>query len=215
MMAEFAVSRATVREAMRVLEAERLIDLRPGDPAGPQISTPDLSIAARYIGMSLQLGKVTLEELLETKLTLEITVIRRLASRAVVPLDDFRTAVENLAAKTTGQALSASETEEWISLDRRCHRCLFEMAGSQTLALQISLLWELARTHLDSPLGRATYSSLTPEELSTVVDEYFELIQLIECDDADAAATMWRARVCPAMHPNSDQPSGFVLDLFE
>jgi GntR family transcriptional regulator, transcriptional repressor for pyruvate dehydrogenase complex len=215
MMSEFAVSRATVREAMRILESERLIDLRPGDPAGPQISTPDRAIAARYIGMSLQLGKVTLDELLETKLTLELAVIRRLATRECLPLDDFRTAVESLAAMTTGRTMSATETDQWIGLDRCCNRQLFDMSGSQTLALQISLLWEVARTHLESPFGRATYPSPTPRELSNVVREYVEMIRLIERHDADAAANLWRSRDCPAKHPNSHDPSDLVLDLFE
>jgi GntR family transcriptional regulator, transcriptional repressor for pyruvate dehydrogenase complex len=215
MMSEFAVSRATVREALRVLEAEHLIDLRPGDPAGPQISSPALAIAARYIGMSLQLGKVTLDELLETKLTLELAVIRRLAARASLSLDELRAAVENLAAMTTGRTLSASEADDWISLDQCCHRRLFEMAGSHTLALQISLLWEVARTHLESRFGRAIYPALTPREQSTVVSEYFELIELIEGRNADAAAELWSSRVCPATHPKQDQPSGLVLDLFE
>src|SRR5262245_52102775 len=55
LMAQFGVSRPTIREAFRILETERLIVVRPGSRGGAQVVAPDLTVAARYVGLLLQI----------------------------------------------------------------------------------------------------------------------------------------------------------------
>src|SRR3546814_18606163 len=69
-MEQFGVSRPTLREAFRILEAESLIGVRRGSRGGAQVLEPDPSIAARHVGLLLQLQCATLKDvyaaLLET-----------------------------------------------------------------------------------------------------------------------------------------------------
>src|SRR3954468_8844232 len=61
LMAQFAVSRPTLREAFRILETEQLIVLRRGS-RGARILAPDVAVAARYVGLLLQVSGTTLAD---------------------------------------------------------------------------------------------------------------------------------------------------------
>lgn len=85
LVTQFGTSRATVREALRVLESNGVVRSRPGDPNGPEI----LPFSAR--GLSKQLRRLaraeelTLAQLLVSRMMLDATA-NRLA--AVLRTDD-------------------------------------------------------------------------------------------------------------------------------
>ena len=56
---QFGVSRPTLREAFRILEAESLLTVRGGARGGAQVVTPDLSVAARHVGSLPQVSGTT------------------------------------------------------------------------------------------------------------------------------------------------------------
>jgi GntR family transcriptional repressor for pyruvate dehydrogenase complex len=77
MMAQFSVSRATIREALRVLESRGLVRSRPGDPHGGaeiQASSP------RAIGTAVRsfarLGQMTITALVQFRMVVEGSAIR-------------------------------------------------------------------------------------------------------------------------------------------
>jgi DNA-binding FadR family transcriptional regulator len=82
MAAQFGVSRVTVRDALRALEATGLIQVRVGGRGGPYVAQPDLSLLSESIGTHLQLRGVTFRELAEARLALETTAARLAAERA-------------------------------------------------------------------------------------------------------------------------------------
>src|SRR5215468_80799 len=67
LMGQFGVSRPTIREAFRILEAERLIIVRPGSRGGAQVMPPDPTVAARYFGLLLQLAGATIVDVYEAR----------------------------------------------------------------------------------------------------------------------------------------------------
>src|SRR6266516_4600293 len=81
LMAQFGVSRPTLREAFRVLESEGLISVRRGAHGGARVQTPKGDIAARYAGLVLEFCGTTLEDVYDARNILEPPCAAMLASK--------------------------------------------------------------------------------------------------------------------------------------
>lgn len=79
---QFGVSRVTVRDALRTLEAGGLIQVRIGGQGGPYVAHPDVAVLSANLGNQLQLSGCTVSELAEARLALETTAARLAAERA-------------------------------------------------------------------------------------------------------------------------------------
>lgn len=82
MARQFEVSRVTVRDALRALEAGGLVQVRVGGQGGPYVSEPDVSLLADSLNTHLRLRGTTFMELAEARLALETTAARLAAERA-------------------------------------------------------------------------------------------------------------------------------------
>src|SRR5258705_856 len=77
---KFGISRATVREAMAVLQSESLISVPRGAGGGAGVPGPDIPGAARYTGQLLQSLGATIKDVYEARLMIEPPVVRKLAA---------------------------------------------------------------------------------------------------------------------------------------
>src|SRR5207302_10359861 len=82
---EFGVSRATVREALRLLTAQSLIRTAKGAGGGTYVTLPTVDHVSQFLNSALNLltaaDHVTLEELLEAREALEVPAARLAARR--------------------------------------------------------------------------------------------------------------------------------------
>jgi DNA-binding FadR family transcriptional regulator len=79
--AEFGISRPTLREALRILETELLLDLRTGDRGGATIRTPTTRVAAQLAGIVLEARQTTLADFNRAARLIEPGVIELVAAR--------------------------------------------------------------------------------------------------------------------------------------
>ena len=79
LMEQYGVSRPTLREAFRILEAETLISVRRGSRGGARVVAPDASVAARYVGLLLQMQGATINDVYEARMISEPPCARLLA----------------------------------------------------------------------------------------------------------------------------------------
>jgi GntR family transcriptional regulator, transcriptional repressor for pyruvate dehydrogenase complex len=70
MLAHYRVSRASLREALRLLEVQELIRLKPGPGGGPIVSAVDPRNLAKMTTLYLHLGGATYQELFEALLVM-------------------------------------------------------------------------------------------------------------------------------------------------
>jgi GntR family transcriptional regulator, transcriptional repressor for pyruvate dehydrogenase complex len=70
MLAHYRVSRASLREALRLLEVQELIRLKPGPGGGPIVSAVDPRNLAKMATLYLHLGGATYQELFEAQLVM-------------------------------------------------------------------------------------------------------------------------------------------------
>ena len=61
LMENFGVSKGVVREALRILETEGLVEVRRGTGGGPRVRHPLISEATVGMGVYLQIGDVLID----------------------------------------------------------------------------------------------------------------------------------------------------------
>ncbi|MBB6570468.1 FadR family transcriptional regulator [Kribbella sandramycini] len=84
LVAQFAVSRSTVREALRVLESNGVVRSRPGDPNGPEILPFSSTALRKQLVRLARVDELTLAELIGFRMIMDGAAIQ-VASRLRTP----------------------------------------------------------------------------------------------------------------------------------
>jgi DNA-binding FadR family transcriptional regulator len=142
LMERFGVSRPTLREAFRILEAEGLINVRRGARGGARVQVPEPSAAARYAGAILQHRGTTLKDVYETRTMLESQAAGLLAGRR--RRGDLNRLSDLLAAEEA--TIASGSDEDFLAADEDFHLGVVELAGSQTLDLLVRMLYAIVET---------------------------------------------------------------------
>lgn len=184
MMVEFNVSRASLREAFRVLEAEALIEVKRGARGGARIRLPQDEAAAKSVGLLLQMRGATLKEVLQARLIIEPSLMRSLAeTRTDEDLAILRQHLEWEAANLAEFGVFALATAE-------LHRILVERAGNVTLGLMLGMLDDIFRRHVTHFVARARPDQL---ELNRIALESHKVLYgMLEQRNPDGAEAAWR-----------------------
>ncbi|HEX3917416.1 MAG TPA: FCD domain-containing protein [Caulobacteraceae bacterium] len=185
LMTEFHVSRASLREAFRILEAESLIEVKRGAHGGARITLPDDLTAARSVGVLLQIRGATLKEMFDARLIIEPPLINLLAS--------VRTE-EHLAELRAHIDYESEHLGDWTTFAEaatRFHQLVVSMAGNTTLALIVSMLDELYLRHLTRFVSRNRPDHQMNLNLSTL-GIHRQLVDTIAARDGPSAETTWR-----------------------
>ncbi|MBK1789147.1 FadR/GntR family transcriptional regulator [Prauserella cavernicola] len=180
LMEQFGVSRPTVREAMRVLQATGVLSSGAGDPRGPQVLGYSPVVLRKSLGRLARTGSTSRVELLQFRLSLESTGCLLAAhNRTDQDLADMRTA----RTAILGIAQPGSEAGRIIeayqaTIRRASGNQLIEITG----AVLAGVIGELVDQRLESaPQDRA--------ERIRVADHYAgQVLQAIEVKDGARAA---------------------------
>jgi DNA-binding FadR family transcriptional regulator len=108
------LSRASVREALRILESEGLIQTRPGRGGGTSVRRPTADAIARSVGLYVRGHKVRLEALIETREAIEPAIARLAAqNRMEEDLARLTEAQERLKANTADRRAYLKANIDW------------------------------------------------------------------------------------------------------
>jgi GntR family transcriptional repressor for pyruvate dehydrogenase complex len=194
LMEQFRVSRPTLREAFRILEAESLITIRRGSRGGARVTAPQLAVAARYVGLLLQADRVTIGDVYEARTVIEPAAARMLAERRTAKdLDDLRACIEKLRDVVERQAdTEGPDLLAWSMGTQQFHDLVIERAGNRTLAVQAGVLREVVSSHLAVTVPRLFDPVATPQGFRKSIRSYTKLVDLIAASDAEGAEKHWR-----------------------
>jgi GntR family transcriptional repressor for pyruvate dehydrogenase complex len=103
MLAQYGVARGTLREALRFLEMEGVLTIKPGPGGGPIVSSPDHQTLASTIALLLQFAGARFRTILEVRQVLEPSIAGCAAERVTdeelaelrALLDDMRRQVDD------------------------------------------------------------------------------------------------------------------------
>jgi DNA-binding FadR family transcriptional regulator len=182
----FATSRATIREAFRILEAEQFLSVTRGSRSGAQVHLPDAATPARYAGFVLQAQGTTLADIYLVRAANEPYAAWLLARRQSP--EDVATLRAELAKAEKLQA--AGEFEAYRTALARFHRLIVDLTGSNSLRLVIAMIHDLIERHQ----ARRDDRGRTAEDCYHL-KSFWKLTDFIERGEADKAQAHWRQHV--------------------
>ena len=164
--ADFGVSRPTLREALKLLASGNLIRASKGPGGGIFVAlTADQGMSrslSNAIAMMLETNAVTLQELLEARLVLEVPLAGQAAYRA--------------DAGTVRELRAALAAEDEAAL----HRIVAATAGNRMVQAFTDWVFEVLQPSLMEVIGSAVVQS-------ALVEQHEALIAAIEKGDAPRA----------------------------
>ncbi len=143
--AEFGVSRATIREAVRMLGAQGLVVATKGARGGTYVTRPSLDFAGRLLQANVtllaDLDDITLDELLEARRLIEVPAARLAARRRT---DDD---LVRLADSIPDDAREQGPTERF-SVNAGFHTSLMAASGNALLEVAALPVFAVLQTSL-------------------------------------------------------------------
>jgi GntR family transcriptional repressor for pyruvate dehydrogenase complex len=173
---DFGVSRATVREALRVLTAERLIETSKG-AGGSSVIVPSINHISEFLRANINLltaaQEVSLDEFLELREMLEIPAARKAAQRRDPAL------LHRLEGSSPDDKLELPENEQF-GFNKDFHSILVEGSGNALLYVAAQPIFTVLGTALQR-------SDLGAEFHERVDADHGRILETIRNGDADGA----------------------------
>lgn len=218
LMEQYGVSRPTLREAFRILEAETLISVRRGSRGGAKVMVPDVSVSARYVGLLLQMQGTTIDDVYQARMVSEPPCARLLAKcRTEQDLADLTEIVGQLKAEVSSTGTFVPDLDTWAQLTYHFHELIMQRCGNKTLATQGAVLQDIVATHLRARLARGSRDGDAPERFQWAIRSFQKLIRLVKEENPEAAEKHWRSHMEGAAQflLKDDLRTKPVVDLFD
>lgn len=182
---EFGVSYPSVREALRILEAEGLITVRRGNVGGAIIRRPDARSAAYAVGLALESDRVRLKDLGESLLIFEpmcAALCAQRGDRASTVVPQLRANIEATEALIEGEA-------NFTKTAREFHDIIVASTDNSTVRLTVRSLVALWTSQeeawAEALADRGEYFAV--EERREVIRAHAAIAAKIESGNAQAA----------------------------
>lgn len=187
LQAEFSISRPTLREALRLLEAESLITIIRGKHGGARVSPIDLGAAARQVGVFLQVEGTTLQDVWLARTIIEPPAAGLLAAQhdpvALAALE------ANIAAASEA---AQSDPLRYADLSAEFSLLITRHCGSKTLHLLASLIYDIIRRQHEHvtqrTLSKASVHALRQESIRSRI----KALALMRAGASTEAEAFWR-----------------------
>ena len=186
MIAQFGVSKGTVREAMRILEAQGLIVTRTGPGGGSFIGEVTVERAKSLLANYFYFQELTVSDIYQVRKILEPELAATLAGRLSAEQLDR---LHDLATRYDDPAQSPEEERDQHIVSLRFHSQLAEYGDNPLLAFAVAFM---ARILTDLTVYRRLYEPHNEELWRKGRQSQIDLVAALRDDDADAARRIMR-----------------------
>ena len=186
LIAHFGVSRPTLREAVRVLESERLVEVRRGSRTGAKVRVPGPEIVARPAGLLLALSGTTLADVMTARTAIEPAAAKLLAENGTAEAhEELRRLVDEFPRAWEAGSVAAASAQ--------LHRRMVELSGNATLGIIAGMLHEIGERHTAAAIhGSRGDKTMAKAEFEKLIKSYARLADLVEARKGDAVEAHWR-----------------------
>jgi GntR family transcriptional regulator, transcriptional repressor for pyruvate dehydrogenase complex len=189
----FGVSRPTLREALRLLSSAHLIRASKGPGGGIFVAaTTEEGIArsvSEGVASMLAADAIDLDELLETRMLVEIPLAGLAAQRAT---PDEVVRIRGLVEQAEGAAGAGDDVRD-RELDRELHRAIVQAAGNRLAGAFMAWVMDVLQPSLQERLQPAVVETALQEQ-------YRDILRGIERGDATAAERATREHLLYLRH---------------
>jgi GntR family transcriptional regulator, transcriptional repressor for pyruvate dehydrogenase complex len=201
MLSRFGVGRASLREALRILEVHGLITIKPGPGGGPIVAAPTSRSFGRIATLFFQLDGATFRELVEARSVLE-PVMARIAAERQLPetMAALRANVEE-GKLERGQDRNARVGHEF-------HGLMASASGNRVLDLMSGAIRDVFYERVTS--------SLWPESVRPRIHlEHEAIVKAIEKGDGKAAERLMKRHMEEMVERCEERMPGLLDEIVD
>lgn len=175
MLSQLQVGRATLREALRLLEVWGLVVIRTGPGGGPTVRRPHAAEFAEHLALMLQFQQLSLADVSDARLALE-PMMARLAAERITPeqIAELRDSIEIMAR-------SFQDSQEFWKQNARFHSAVAAAGNSHIIRMFVDALKFIGD-------GASSGVAYTTKQLEEIVLAHTKIVDLLEAGDADSSA---------------------------
>lgn len=187
LLQHFRVSRPTLREALRVLEAESLVVTHRGT-RGTVVTTPTVEKVSDYVSLMLSMQDVTMTDVHGARTMYEPTMIARLSEQSDQRwLDRLRPCLDNIQ-----HALDRRDHDSVLRGLDEFHMILAHSCGNKTIALITELLIQVSQSGYRGLWLESIERDAMFKDMAKTLESYRKLWSLIDSGDYQKASEYWR-----------------------
>jgi GntR family transcriptional regulator, transcriptional repressor for pyruvate dehydrogenase complex len=182
MLADYSVGRGTLREALRFLELQNVLSLKPGPGGGPMVEKPDASALANSILLLLQFDNAPFSQIMEARNGLEPLLARLAAER----ISDAR--LEELGASVDRMAGNIGDVLTFHETNKEFHDLVAWAAGNSLFGFLIDALVGI----FDGTVVGVDYSE---RRRRAVLKAHMRVLEALRQRDGDASEEAMRDHI--------------------
>jgi DNA-binding FadR family transcriptional regulator len=179
MLREYGISRASLREALRILEVYGLISIKSGPNGGPRIDEVTASDFGATATFFFHVTGATFRELAEARTVIEPMMARLAAVRR--PPDECAL-LRKLIEQSRGQEVASQAANAELSME--FHALIARMSGNQVLGLVACSFEEIFTMYGSTPMSQS--------ENKAVLKVHERIAAAVLAGDADKAELLMR-----------------------
>ena len=176
MQQRFGVSRAVMRESLRLLELHRVVRVKTGAAGGIIVDAFDPDYTIGLTNTYLTFAKIPLSHLWAAQSSLELAAVDGFAAHADGPI--------LLELKAALGRLERAQASHYLASARQFHQIVADHSGNRVIALFVGILLTFSLPVLPGPDAR-----FLPE----LKDQHRRLVDAVEAGDVATAALQMSA----------------------
>ncbi|MFI6309663.1 FadR/GntR family transcriptional regulator [Nocardia fusca] len=183
---QYGVSRPTLREAMRVLEAESLVVPRRGSRDGALVRAPSTDVAARYTSLLLQYRGATYGDMYALRLIFEPPAAAMLA--AAQDAD----AIGKLREAFEAEEAALDEVDEFFRISAQFHEQVVKLAGLTPLTIFAEMAAGLMERQHSRSSGREASRASRGARARRAHRAHKHFLDIVESGKETEAQNFWK-----------------------
>lgn len=198
-MAEtYGIARASLREALRILEIHGLIRIRPGPGGGPIVAPISSQDLGQTLTFFLQASGATFREVMQARLVLEPIMARQAAERGDA---EVKAALRDGIDRSRG--VLEETDEQYLEVATDFHGIVSGASGNNVLDL-------LARSLKDIYVARIRSIVYAPDEREKLLRDHEVVADAILSGDGDGAEALMREHMEEYVAIMEERFAGFM-----